>query len=287
VTHFRSEHIPAQTNFLRSNPFSDSLLGIHHRVIRFVLSEIQDHCLAEKLPPITILVVGQRGVPGAGFIAWDVDDLKRGFELVYGYAWSNLENPFASGGATIESIADGIVQHDVSPQEAFSQVRVRGMAQLVFRQTLLTTYGGQCALSRFRSSDLLEAAHIIPWGKADSAQRINPRNGILLSIIHHRFFDLGWLTIEDDYTIATDCSRTRPNSFERTLLNELNGTKLRLPDDERHWPDPGIHPATQPNDITNEEKERPFCKRKAKNEGVRPFRTKKKRITEKTLTARL
>jgi hypothetical protein len=27
VTHFRSEHIPAQTNFLRSNPFSDSLLG--------------------------------------------------------------------------------------------------------------------------------------------------------------------------------------------------------------------------------------------------------------------
>jgi type I restriction enzyme, R subunit len=28
VTHFRSEHIPAQTNFLRSNPFSDSLLGM-------------------------------------------------------------------------------------------------------------------------------------------------------------------------------------------------------------------------------------------------------------------
>jgi uncharacterized protein len=28
VTHFRSEHIPAQTNFLRSNPFSDSLLVI-------------------------------------------------------------------------------------------------------------------------------------------------------------------------------------------------------------------------------------------------------------------
>src|SRR4051794_32651460 len=34
-------------------------LGIHHRPVRFVLSVIQDHCLKEKLPPLTIIVVGQ------------------------------------------------------------------------------------------------------------------------------------------------------------------------------------------------------------------------------------
>ena len=33
-------------------------LGIHPRPIRYVLAVIQDYCLAEKKPPITILVVG-------------------------------------------------------------------------------------------------------------------------------------------------------------------------------------------------------------------------------------
>jgi len=26
-------------------------LGVHHRVVRYVLSEIQDYCRSEKLPP--------------------------------------------------------------------------------------------------------------------------------------------------------------------------------------------------------------------------------------------
>ncbi len=34
--------------------------GIHPRPIRYVLGVIQDHCMDEKLPPLTILVVNQR-----------------------------------------------------------------------------------------------------------------------------------------------------------------------------------------------------------------------------------
>lgn len=65
-------------------------LGIHPRPIRYVLGVIQDYCLGEKLPPLTILVVSQRGVPSEGFIAWDVDDLAEGYRLVYGYPWHEL-----------------------------------------------------------------------------------------------------------------------------------------------------------------------------------------------------
>ena len=217
-------------------------LGIHHRAIRFVLSEIQAYCLAEKLPPITILVVGQGGIPGSGFIAWDVDNLGQGFALVYAYAWATLDNPFrfASDGATIESIADDIISHSISPQDAYAKVKVRGMAQLVFRQCLLLAYDSRCSASAFCSPELLEAAHIIPWSRATPAQRISPRNGALLSAVHHRFFDLGWMTIEDDYSISTDSSRTRSNSSERRLLDELNESRLRLPKDKRHWPDPEL-----------------------------------------------
>lgn len=217
-------------------------LEIHHRAIRFVLAEIQDFCLFEKLPPITILVVGQDGTPGTGFIAWNVDDLERGFELVYSYPWSDLNNPFdfAADGSTIESIASGIFRHTVNPKDAYARVKVRGMAQLVFREALLLAYGGQCALSEVYSPALLEAAHIIPWSKAKADQRVNPRNGVLLSTLIHRFLDLGWLTINEDYSVTIDYSQTKRNSFERKLLDNLHGSRLRLPDDEKHWPDPAF-----------------------------------------------
>jgi len=217
-------------------------LGIHHRAIRFVLAEIQDFCLSEKLPPITILVVGQGGTPGTGFIAWDVDDLERGFNLVYSYPWRDLNNPFdfAADGSTVESIANGIFRHTVNPKDAYARVKVRGMAQLVFREALLLAYGGQCALSEVYSPALLEAAHIVPWSKAEADQRVNPRNGVLLSAIIHRFLDLGWLTIHEDYTVVTDHSHTKRNSLERKLLDELNGSRIRLPDDQKHWPDPAF-----------------------------------------------
>ena len=60
------------------------VLGIHHRPIRYVLGVLQDYCLAEKLPPLTILVVNQSGEPGPGFIAHSFDDLEAGYSEVWG-----------------------------------------------------------------------------------------------------------------------------------------------------------------------------------------------------------
>jgi putative restriction endonuclease len=41
-------------------------LGIHARPIRYVLGVIQDYCLGEKLPPLTILVVNRHGSQARG-----------------------------------------------------------------------------------------------------------------------------------------------------------------------------------------------------------------------------
>jgi len=215
-------------------------LDIHHRAVRYVLAEIQDYCLSEKLPPITILIVGQGGTPGAGFIAWDVDDLERGKKLVYEHPWGSLNNPFgfALKGDTPESIADALIDETLTPKEAYSQVKVRGMSQLVFRNVLLKIYEGRCAISKFATPELLQAPHIIPWVDANPDQRINPSNGILFSVVHHRFFDLGWIRIAEDYRIHTASKATPNNSAERHILEEINGMKLRLPENEKHWPNP-------------------------------------------------
>jgi hypothetical protein len=68
--------------------------------VRYILGLIQDYCLKEKLPPLTILVVNQGGKPSTGFIAYDVDKFEEGKSLVHSYNWSSIPNPFAfaSGG---------------------------------------------------------------------------------------------------------------------------------------------------------------------------------------------
>ena len=100
-------------------------LGIHPRPIRYVLGVIQDYCLGEKLPPLTILVVNRRGVPSEGFIAWDVDDLAEGYRLVYGYPWHELPNPFgfAESGTTLEQLAQRLLSKPENPQRSMDGSR--------------------------------------------------------------------------------------------------------------------------------------------------------------------
>jgi hypothetical protein len=79
--------------------------------------------MAEHWPPLTILVVSQGGgLPGTGFIAWDIDDLPEGRRLVYAWPWQNLTNPFgfAEDGATLDQLAQKLV---TSPEESAAVYR--------------------------------------------------------------------------------------------------------------------------------------------------------------------
>jgi predicted restriction endonuclease len=102
----------------------------------------------------------------------------------------------------------------------------------------MQAYNGQCALSGYRTAALLEAAHIIPWQKANSKQRLDPCNGILLSVLHHKLFDLRLLTITEDYRVQVDHGHTPRGSPEHALLSEIDGTALHLPKDRTLWPNP-------------------------------------------------
>lgn len=69
-----------------------------------------------------------------------------------------------------------------------------------FRDTLMASYNGKCAVTRISQPQLLSASHIIPWSKNKST-RLNPQNGILLNVLHDRAFDRGLITFDDDYTM--------------------------------------------------------------------------------------
>lgn len=218
-----------------------SKIGVHHRAVGHLLSCIQDYCLDEKLPPLTILVVGASGVPGDGFIAWDAKNLSDGLNKVYGFNWSDYPNPFAFAinGDDIDSVAGEIVANPGKSKEYYARVKVRGIAQQIFRQELLQAYNYECCISQISFQESLDAAHIVPWSDSSDSEKLDPRNGILLNSFHHRLFDAGYITIDEEYRVVYCDPKMKDGPYsemDKKLTVDLNRNKISLPNDKSLWP---------------------------------------------------
>lgn len=216
-------------------------LHIHWRPIRYALGEIQDRCLDEKKPPLTILVVNQRGIPGEGFIAWDVNNLEEGFQQVYAYPWREWPNPFAfaSDGSTPEGLAERLVNKPEEAEAIYGRMQNRGMAQIMFRLALLDAYGGRCAFCGLSIVEALQAAHIIPWSNASPADRVALSNGLLLCSTHHALFDANIVTVDKDCKIV--CRQDwlpghKWTQSDRQAALVLHGQPITTPVDARLCP---------------------------------------------------
>jgi putative restriction endonuclease len=216
-------------------------LDIHHRAIRFVLERIQDYCLRKELPPLTILVVNKHtNEPGAGFIARDHSELDEGLSDVTNWDWARESNPyaFANDGTTENDVINSILASPESSKDYYSLIKVRGMQQVYFRKILLKAYKGHCALTGASFREALDAAHIIPWSQCKSDLRMNPINGILMLSCHHRLFDLGIISVDEDYKIIF----RKPTKFNLTpsdkiFFANLHGKIITLPSNKALWPD--------------------------------------------------
>ena len=74
----------------------------------------------------------------------------------------------------------------------------RRVGQGAFRELLIATSDGKCAVSGLEEKSLLIASHIIPWSKATPSQKTDYENGILLSVIWDALFDKGLITFNPD-----------------------------------------------------------------------------------------
>lgn len=67
-----------------------------------------------------------------------------------------------------------------------------------FTKRVLTAYGNQCAFSGMQLK-LVDAAHILPVSEPTSTD--DTSNGIALSVLYHRAFDRGLVTLNEQYQI--------------------------------------------------------------------------------------
>ena len=209
-------------------------IGVHHRAIRYVLGVIQDYCLEEKLPPLTILIVNSSGKPGTGFIAYNLRNFEEGLGKVWGFDWNSIQNPFefSQSGESYESLISSLSKDPEYSGDVYVKVKSRGIKQLLFRQALLKAYKEQCAFTELSFVSGLEACHIVPWAVASDSERLDVRNGILINSFHHKLFDQGLITISTSHEIVFYDPKQEDGEYsklDRALTSKLHGKKMLLP----------------------------------------------------------
>ena len=117
-------------------------------------------------------------------------------------------------------------------RERVVKVRVN---QRFFRDMIMAAYNDTCCITGLRNRELLVAGHIQPWG-VDEGNRLNPRNGLALNYLHDKAFEIGLITITENYTVKV--SKVLKKNSEKpnlSLFRKFEGRKIYLP--RRFLPD--------------------------------------------------
>lgn len=112
--------------------------------------------------------------------------------------------------------------------DSFATTKTRGSAQRVFAAEVKKNYGWKCALTGIADSQFLIASHIVPWS-VDEGIRLDPKNGICLSILVDRAFEIGLLIISDDCTVTFNWGKVHDDPELKAQLEQYEGQKLELP----------------------------------------------------------
>lgn len=83
----------------------------------------------------------------------------------------------------------------VSATDKQDMLTVR-IGQARFRKLVLDMWSHRCCITH--AAAFLTASHIKPWSNSDNSERLDPFNGIALSPVYDKAFDVGLITFEDD-----------------------------------------------------------------------------------------
>jgi putative restriction endonuclease len=111
--------------------------------------------------------------------------------------------------AITEPVWEGASELREQPYETemIMPVAVR-RGQSFFRRAVLAAYNNRCCICRIEEERLLVSSHIKPWS-LDSDNRLNPRNGLSLCVLHDRAFDTGLITVAPSLSIRISARLAR------------------------------------------------------------------------------
>lgn len=103
------------------------------------------------------------------------------------------------------------------------------VGQHLFRNSVLSAYDFRCCISGLSHPKFLIASHIVPW-RSDTANRLNPRNGLCLSVLHDRAFDQGLITLTDELEVqVSPALKSGADDFMKSSLIAFEGKQISVP----------------------------------------------------------
>lgn len=111
--------------------------------------------------------------------------------------------------------------------------------QHIFRKSVLSSYEHRCCITGLADTRFLVASHIRPW-RSDRHNRLNPHNGLCLSALYDRAFDLGLITFSEDYRLMVSRSLQEQagNDYVVESFLRREGQQMNLP--SKFGPDTGL-----------------------------------------------
>jgi HNH endonuclease len=128
----------------------------------------------------------------------------------------------------VKAFREQIKQKSYEVADSTATIKTRGSAQKAFAEAVKANYGYRCAITGIVTKDFLVASHVVPWS-ADQSVRLDPSNGICLSLLVDRAFEKGHLLIDDDLTIRIDWGKVGDDQALRSRLEPYDGQKLSPP----------------------------------------------------------
>tara|TARA_B100001027_G_scaffold57249_2_gene38677 strand:+ start:5770 stop:7029 length:1260 start_codon:yes stop_codon:yes gene_type:complete len=120
------------------------------------------------------------------------------------------------------------------PKEKFSKLKVRTSDDKVWSDNIKIIYDFKCCVTDISTKGLNHSSHISPHS-SDEENRLNPKNGLLLSMLIHKCFDEGIISIDDNYRILLSDSIKDKNLLD--YLKKYENNKINLPIRKDFYPD--------------------------------------------------
>ncbi len=136
----------------------------------------------------------------------------------------------------VKEFEDSIDAGDYEVPDAEGRSKIRGSAQRAFAKKVKDNYGWRCALTGICTTEFLIASHIVPWS-VDKTIRLDPSNGICLSVFVDRAFEHGYIVIEDDYKVHIVPDALSGDPDLAAQLAPYDGVFLKMPSKQRPNPD--------------------------------------------------
>lgn len=116
-----------------------------------------------------------------------------------------LENEEEAETEVINDYND-IQQSELLDETEKARLVLARVGQGQFRKDLLTNFKNTCPLTGIKHSSLLVASHIKPWRECSNIERLDARNGLLLSSLMDRLFDRYFITFDPETLRLISCN---------------------------------------------------------------------------------